>query len=205
MPTTAEACPVHVLCSNDSYASKQVKRSSFSAWKCLRPSSAAFTAASPAGGSPRQGDQRHRRALQPCGLGSARVDLAALDGGEHHAEAVGHLATRLEPLRRRQARELPASSARNWSRSVIARAFIGSGDLTSVWNVWVLARRVDDTAALCPGILGASPARACRLLCMGCAPTCGWVSVFGSLGGVGAAGPRRWRLWRSWRFVWLVW
>jgi hypothetical protein len=49
-PTTAESCPVHVLCSNDSYASKQVKRSPFSAWKCLRRRSAAFTAASHAEG-----------------------------------------------------------------------------------------------------------------------------------------------------------
>jgi len=32
----SESCPVRVLCSNDSYASKQVKRSPFSAWKCLR-------------------------------------------------------------------------------------------------------------------------------------------------------------------------
>ena len=47
---SAEACPVHVLCSNDSYASKQVKRSPFSAWKCLRRRSAAFTAASHAEG-----------------------------------------------------------------------------------------------------------------------------------------------------------
>ena len=44
------SCPVHVLCSNDSYASKQVKRSPFSAWKCLRRRSAAFTAASHAEG-----------------------------------------------------------------------------------------------------------------------------------------------------------
>ena len=49
-PTTAESCPVHVLCSNDSSASKQVKRSPFSAWKCLRRRSAAFTAASQAEG-----------------------------------------------------------------------------------------------------------------------------------------------------------
>src|SRR6476620_12130902 len=49
-PTTAEACPVHVLCSNDSYASKQVKPSPFSASKCLRRRSAAFTAASHAEG-----------------------------------------------------------------------------------------------------------------------------------------------------------
>ena len=49
-PTTAESCPVHVLCSNDSYASKQVKRSPFSAWKCLRRRSAAFTVASHAEG-----------------------------------------------------------------------------------------------------------------------------------------------------------
>ena len=49
-PTTAESCPVHVLCSNDSYASKEVNRSPFSAWKCLRSRSAAFTAASHAEG-----------------------------------------------------------------------------------------------------------------------------------------------------------
>ena len=49
-PTTAEACPVTVLCSNDWYASKQVKRFPFSAWKCLRRRSAAFTAGSHAEG-----------------------------------------------------------------------------------------------------------------------------------------------------------
>jgi hypothetical protein len=43
---------------------------------------------------------------------------------------------------------LPASSVRNWSRSVSARASVGSGDVTSVWNVRVLARRVDDAVAL---------------------------------------------------------
>jgi hypothetical protein len=48
--TTAESCPVDVLCSNDWYASKQVKRSPFGTWKCLRRRSAAFTAASHAEG-----------------------------------------------------------------------------------------------------------------------------------------------------------
>src|SRR4029079_6947981 len=43
---------------------------------------------------------------------------------------------------------LPASSARNWSRSIMARASVGSGDVTSVWNLRVLARRVDDAAVL---------------------------------------------------------
>src|ERR1700754_2033180 len=42
-PTTAESCPVHVLCSNDSYASKRVKRSPLGAGKCLRRRAAAFT------------------------------------------------------------------------------------------------------------------------------------------------------------------
>ena len=48
----------------------------------------------------------------------------------------------------RQHRRGPPLTARRSVRE-LARASVRSGDVTSVWNVGVLARRVDDAAALC--------------------------------------------------------
>jgi hypothetical protein len=65
----SEACPVHVLCSNDSYTSKQVKRSPFSAWNGLRRRLAAFTAASHAEGHWFDPSRDHHEFLQVKRLG----------------------------------------------------------------------------------------------------------------------------------------
>ena len=59
---------VHVLCSNNSYASKQVKRSPFSARKRLRRRSAAFAAASHAEGHWFDPSRDHKPSVQLRGL-----------------------------------------------------------------------------------------------------------------------------------------
>src|ERR1700754_3461380 len=106
-PTTAESCPLHVLCSNDSYASKQVKRFPFSAWKCLRRRWVGFTAASHAEGHWFDPSRDHNISMQAAGYFRMFIEGAVPDTCQTGARRRSRRATRRGPFRHRRPPDQP--------------------------------------------------------------------------------------------------